>query len=86
MEYENALVMGLQAEIKWIHQELDNVKDTDLVEAIKNIIQYRKKVNAERISIKQYNKEIEASIAQVKEGKTYTHQEVGQRIKKWAKQ
>ena len=36
--------MDLQAELKWIHQELDTVKDETLLEAIKNILKYRKKV------------------------------------------
>jgi len=39
----------------------------------------------DRISIEQYNKEIDESIAQIESGKTYTHQEMGERIKQWAK-
>ena len=35
--------MDLQAELKWIHQELDNVKDENLLEAIKNILRVQKK-------------------------------------------
>ncbi len=74
-------VMDLKAEIKWIHQELDNVKDPTLIEVFKNILKYRKKVSSERISIEQYNKEIDASIAQIESGKTYTHQQMGERIR-----
>jgi len=50
------------------------------------MLQYRKNVSSERISIEQYNTEIDESIAQIEEGKTYTHQEVGERIKQWGKQ
>lgn len=78
--------MGLQADLKWIHQELDNVKDPTFIEAIKNMLKYRKKVSTDRISIEQYNAEIDASIAQIERGETYTHQEIGERIKQWAKQ
>mgnify|MGYP000592629791 FL=1 len=78
--------MDLQAELKWIHQELDNVKDPTLIEAFKNMLKYRKKVSSERISIEQYNKEIDESIAQIERGEFYTHQEVGERIKQWGKQ
>lgn len=39
----------------------------------------------ERISIEQYNRELEESIDQIARGETYTHQEMGERIKKWAK-
>jgi hypothetical protein len=78
--------MDLQAELKWIHQELDKVKDPTLIEVFKNMLKYRKKVLSERISIEQYNKEIDTSIAQIKSGKTYTHQQMGERIKQWEKQ
>lgn len=78
--------MDLQADLKWIHQELDNVKDPTLIEAIKNMLKYRKKVSSERIGIEQYNAEIETSIAQMESGKTYTHQQMGERIKQWGKQ
>ncbi len=78
--------MDLQADLKWIHQELDTIKDPVFIEAIKNMLKYRKKVSAERLSIDEYNKEIDASIAQIESGKTYTHQEMEDRIKQWAKQ
>ena len=82
----NTNVMDIKADIKWIQQELKQVKDPTLIEAFKNLLQYRKKVVSERISIEQYNKEIDESIAQIKNGKTYTHEQVGERIKQWGKQ
>lgn len=78
--------MDLKTDLKWIHQELDNVKDPTFIEAIKNMLKYRKKVSAERISIEQYNQEIDASIAQIASGKTYTQKEMGEHIKQWANQ
>lgn len=78
--------MDLHADLKWIHKELDNVKDPTFIEAIKNMLKYRKKVSTERISMEQYNEEIEVSIAQIKNGETYTHQEMRERIKAWTKQ
>ncbi|MBZ9628028.1 hypothetical protein LB450_07935 [Psychroflexus sp. CAK1W] len=78
--------MDLQADIKWITEEIQTLKDPELVEAFKQMLRFRNKVSSERISIEQYNKEIEASIAQIDKGETYTHQEVGEHIKKWIKQ
>ena len=78
--------MDLQADLKWIHQELDNVKDPVFIEAIKNMLKYRKKVSSERISIEQYNKEIDVSVKQIKKGEFYSHQQMGECIKKWGKQ
>lgn len=78
--------MDLQADIKWIHKELDKVNDPTLIEAIKNILQFRKNNTAERISLEQYNEELDFSLAQIEEGKTYTQEEMVERIKKWASQ
>jgi len=77
--------MNIQADLQWILKELKEVKDPTLIEVFKNMLKYRKKVSSERISIEQYNKELDASIAQIEEGKTYTHQEMGERIKQWGK-
>ena len=77
--------MDLQADLQWIHKELDNVKDPTLLEAIKNILKYRKKVSSERISIEQYNKELEASEKEIEQGNFYTHEQVRERVKKWGR-
>lgn len=34
----------------------------------------------------QYNKELDESIAQIEQGKLYTHEEMDERIKEWSKQ
>ncbi len=75
--------MDIQAEIKWIQKELDNVKDETLLEAIKNILKYRKKVSSERISIEQYNKEVNEAIARVENGEYYTQEEAEKIMDKW---
>ena len=78
--------MELKADLKWIHRELEKVKDPMFIEAIKKIRKYNKKVSSGRISIEQYKQEIDASIAQIASGQTYTHQQMGDRIKQWGKQ
>ncbi len=77
--------MDLQADLKWILEELKEVKDPTLIEVFKNMLKYRKKVSSERISIEQYNKELDTSIAQIEKGETLTHEEMGERIKQWGK-
>lgn len=77
--------MDLQADLKWIQKELQDVKDPTLLEAIKNILKYRRKVSSERISIEQYNKEIDASIADIEAGNHHTHEEVKEMVKQWGK-
>jgi len=43
-------------------------------------------VTSKRISKAQYNQEIEAYIAQIEEGNTFTHQQVKERMEKWTKE
>ncbi|MFV0564308.1 MAG: hypothetical protein ACK5NB_00600 [Flavobacteriaceae bacterium] len=43
------------------------------------------KVSEDRISIEQYNKEIDASIADIETGNYHSHQEVKDMIKQWGK-
>ena|SRR5690554_2050790 len=84
--FRNMKIMNLEADLKWIHQELDNVKDPAFIEAIKNMLKYRKKLSSGRISIGLYNEEIDRSIAQIERGEYFTHQELGERIKQWGNQ
>ncbi len=44
-----------------------------------------KNVSEVRISIKQYNQEINESIAQIKDGNVFTHEEVGKHLQELIK-
>lgn len=52
-----------------------------LLEMVKNILQVE--ATEKRISVKQYNKEINASIKQAKEGKTVSHAQLLKEMEKW---
>ena len=77
--------MSVQADLKWIHEELDKVNDPLFIEAIKNMLKYNKKVSSQRISTEEYNKELDTSIAQIESGQTFTHEQMRERIKEIAK-
>ena len=82
----NMNVMDLQADIKWILKELKDVKDPTFIEAIKNMLKYRKKVsNTERISIEQYNKELDESITDIETGNVHSHEEVKAMMQQWGR-
>ncbi|MHA7060241.1 addiction module protein [Aquimarina sp. M1] len=51
-------VMDLQADIKWILEELKDVKDPTLIEAFKNMLKYRRKVSESSYEISDEHKEI----------------------------
>ena len=76
--------MDLQAEIKWIQKELNKVEDATLLNAIKNILKYREKeTQPKRISVEQYNKEIDEANARVDNGEFYTQEEAEKIMDKW---
>ncbi len=54
----NTSVMDLKADIKWIQKELKDVKDPTLIEAFKNLLQYRKKVTESSYEISEEHKAI----------------------------
>ncbi len=54
----NMNVMDLQADIKWILEELKDVKDPTLIEAFKNMLKYRRKVSESSYEISDEHKEI----------------------------
>ena len=77
--------MDLHADIKWISQELKKINDPTLIEAFKNILKSRNNQGqiTERISLEQYNREIQEAILQVKNGAFYTQEELEKMADKW---
>ena len=62
---------------------LSENQQTLVLDMVKSILQIDNK--EKRISIAQYNKEIEAAEKEVREGKTVSHKEVVKQSKKWLK-
>ncbi len=77
--------MDMQADLKWIHQELDNVKDPAILEAIKNMLKYRKKNSSKRVSLNEYNREIEEAEKDIENGNFYTQEQVEKLVNEWLK-
>lgn len=50
--------MDLQADIKWIQQELSDVRDKHLIEAIKNLLYFRNNKNNTPYQIPEEHKKI----------------------------
>lgn len=78
--------MDLKEELKWIHSEIDKLEDPKFIKTLKNILKNNRKESNKRISIRQYNAEIENSISQIESGQTLTHQQVEENLKKWGKE
>lgn len=78
--------MDLKEELKWLHSEIDKLEDPKFIEALKNILKNNRKESNKRISIRQYNAEIDNSISQIESGQTLSHQQVEENLKKWGKE
>ena len=62
--------MDIQAELNWIHQEIDKVKDPSFVEKLKHLLQ---SVNNSTIdSDAAYNLDIQNALNNIKKGNFYT--------------
>lgn len=75
--------MDIQAEINWIHQEIDKVKDPSFVEKLKHLLQ---SINNTAInSDEAYNLDIENALDDIKIGDFYTEDEAKEIAKKWGR-
>jgi len=78
--------MNIQADIKWIQEELNKVKDETLLEAIKSMLKYRAKViQLKRISLEQYNKELDEAEVDIEAGNYYTTDEAKKIASQWGR-
>lgn len=76
--------MEIQTDINWIQKELENIKDPMIIKVINNRIEYRKRdLDHKRISVEQYNKELDESIADIQLSNYKTHNEVKAMMATW---
>jgi len=75
--------MDIQSEKVALIDRLRQVNDISLIQAIKHMLDYGLSKSEERISIEQYNKEIEEAEAAIDRGEYYTQEEVEKMAKKW---
>lgn len=75
--------MNLQADIKWIQEELNHVKDPDLIEAFKHLLQFRKKSLA--TTIEDYNNDIAESEKDIGSGEIYSQNQIEKMNELWKK-
>ena len=71
--------MDLQADIKWIKSELNQVTDQNLIEAFKQMLTYRKnKVDQSNLDIA-----LDRAIKDAEEGRVKSHGEIREKYAKW---
>ena len=75
--------MDVQADIKWIQNELNKVNDPDLIEVFKRLLQFRKKT--ESVTLEQYNSEIEEAERDIEAGRVYSQSQIKKLNEEWKK-
>ena len=76
--------MDLIDEGKWIQKELESITDPAFLEIIKNMLEYRKQIHkTERVSIEQYNREIDEAVAAIENGEFYTQEQAKKIVERW---
>ena len=74
--------MDINSERLLVIKELEQVNDISLLKAVKHLIHYGLK-NEGRISIEQYNKELEEAEAEIDRGEYVTQEELKKQMKAW---
>lgn len=71
--------VNLQSDIQWIQKELDKVKDPDLIEAFKRMLQFKNKTQV--VTLDRYNKDIKDAEKRIEQGQFMTQEQVEKRLR-----
>lgn len=75
--------MDIQAEIYWMHQEIDKVKDPSFIEKLKHLL-ISLNSTSETTNI-DYNIDVEKALESIKNGHFYTEKEAREISTKWGR-
>ena len=74
---------SLKQEFDQYWSKLSIVEKESLLAMAKNYVQLKVENDTDRVSIEEYNKEIDEAVARVEAGEFYTHEEVVKMSKDW---
>ena len=77
------LLMDLKSEKTALMKRLEQINDKSLIKAINHIIDFGLGKIEERISIEQYNRELDEADSALDRGDFYTQEEVEKKSKQW---
>jgi hypothetical protein len=73
--------MDIQAEIKWIKSELNNVNDPTLIETFVRLLKKRKSMVEKKLD--DYNRELDEANARIESGKFITQEDLEKEASQW---
>jgi hypothetical protein len=75
--------MDIQAELNWIHKEIDKVKDPTFLEKLKRLLL---SINSPSNSTREdYNNDIEKALKSIEKGEFYSEEEARSIAEKWGR-
>lgn len=72
--------MDIQADLKWIHKEIDTIKDENFIEKLKNLLENFKNPKEDDAT---YNEEINKALKNIEAGNYFSEEEARNTAKKW---
>ena len=75
--------MDLHAEKTALIKRLEKINDVSLIRVLKHMVDFGLQSSEERISLEQYNKELDQAEGEMDQGEFYTQNEVEKMAKKW---
>ena len=73
--------MNTQTDKDWILQQIRTLENAELIRQIRAMLESGLQESEERISIEQYNRELDEAVARIDAGMGVPHNEVVQRLK-----
>lgn len=90
MSYKFSNEMKLQEEKKWIIAEVDKSNDEDLLQAVRNLLNFARKKNVDDffkpMTLDEFHGRIEESRSDIENGRIIEHSQVKKIIKSWRKE
>ena len=74
--------MDINSEKAVLIKEIEQLEDISLVRVLKSMLHYGMK-NDGRISVEQYNRELEEADAEIEKGEFISHEEAQKEIRSW---
>jgi len=75
--------MDIQAEKAALIKRLEQINDLSLIRALKHMVDFGLREKGERVSVEQYNRELDEAEAEMDRGEYISHEDFKEQMKKW---
>ena len=75
--------MDIQTEKSILIKRVEQINDLSLIQALNHMVDFGLREKEERISIQQYNRELDEAEAAMDRGEFISHEDLKEQMKKW---